>query len=116
MKVSHIKIGLICVCLKAQEERHSGRLAIYYLWVAMCSMDTSMGAALLLGGLVTCRKPELFTLQSLMQEMEAKLSELQLENARLKRLNSLHKQRCCILEEACFQNEVHVPGGLLAYP
>jgi hypothetical protein len=51
-----------------------------------------------------------------MQEMEAKLSELQLENARLKRLNSLHKQRCCILEEACFQNEVHVPGGLLAYP
>ena len=69
---------------------------------------------------MSCRKTatgqERYILQPLMQEMEGKLSELQLEKARLKRLTSLHKQRCCILEEACLKNGVHVPGGLLAYP
>lgn len=50
-----------------------------------------------------------------MQELERKIQKLEVENERLKRILHLHKQRCCILEEACLANDVHVPGGLLAH-
>ncbi|CAL5224665.1 g7387 [Coccomyxa viridis] len=48
-------------------------------------------------------------------QLEERVGKLEAENERLRRILSLHKQRCCILEEACLANGVHVPGGLLAH-
>ena len=48
-----------------------------------------------------------------MQELEQRVGQLEAENERLRRILSLHKQRCCILEEACLASGVPVPGGLL---
>ena len=50
-----------------------------------------------------------------MQELESRIAQLEMDNERLKRVIGLHKQRCCILEEACLTKGIHVPGGLLAH-
>ena len=40
--------------------------------------------------------------------------ELQAENECLKRMGTLHMRRCLMLEDICFKNGLHVPGGLVA--
>ena len=41
--------------------------------------------------------------------------ELQVENERLKRISSLHMQRILLLEDICYKNGLHVPGGLVVH-
>lgn len=49
------------------------------------------------------------------QNLERKTLELQAENERLKRISSLHMRRCLMLEDICYKNGLHVPGGLVVH-
>ena len=48
------------------------------------------------------------------KEMEQKAVKLQVENECLKRTGTLHMRRCLLLEDICYKNGLHVPGGLVA--
>ena len=49
------------------------------------------------------------------QEMERRTVELQTENECLRRIGTLHMQRCLLLEDICYKNGLHVPGGLVVH-